>query len=727
MPAAPATLLAVASAVLLRVVAAAGQDDRDARVRALQRLSWEVRAVRLKGELRFDGRVDEPAWELAEPVVDFYQRERNEGLPATERTEVRVLYDDANLYFGFRCFDSEAERVDPRAVFRDESASSDDQISFMIDAFHDHRSAMQFGTNANGVVIDSLQTGETPQTRDTNWNAVWTARGSRRAYGWEAEVVMPFKSLRFRAPLAGEEVIFGIGFKRNIPRKNEEDYWPFVSNDSTWYRPAELGHLRGLRGVRPGRNLEFRPYALGGGLWEAQPRQRPGTARMNVGLDVKWAATSGLMADLSLNTDFAQEEADIQQVNLTRFSLFFPEKRQFFLESQRNFRFGVPAEMDLVFTRRIGLSDAGEIVPIRAGARLAGRQGRWTIGAMQVQTEQTQPLPAENMTVLRVRRDLLKRSSVGAVFTSRQGDGAINRVVGLDLNLFFKEIWFLDGFVAAQDEGGRRSANTAAYARMAYETDLVGVTYRFLDVGENFRPGLGYVRRPDSRENFGQLRYSPRPRAGWVRQSVLTGSLRYVTNQRGALETRDRAAQLSLRLERGDVLWFGYTSRLESLDAPFRLRRDVVVAPGVYRFGTFEARLESFRGRPGRVTLSFDTGRFWNGRRSTLSAGGNYRINKHVGIGGSYETNRVSLPLRDFTTALVSSRIQFALRADTVLLALLQYNRDTGLLSSNLRFHWIPKPGTDFFVVYNEVDERRELTRGRSRSLVVKLNYRIAL
>jgi hypothetical protein len=653
----------------------------------------------------------------------LYQGESNEGLPATERSEVRVLFDETNLYIGFRAYDSEPSKAASRAIFRDESPVADDVAIIMIDAFNDHRSAIQFATNLNGVQVDLLQNGETTATRNRDWDTVWDARGSRFEGGWDTEIVIPFKSLRFQPPVPGEEAIFGIGFKRNIPRKNEEAFWPFVSNDSTWYRPAELGHLRGLRNIKPGRAIEIRPYVLVGTDQYANEQRQE---RREIGGDAKWGVTSGLTADFTVNTDFAQEEVDVQQINFTRFSLFFPEKRQFFLEGQRAFLFGLQEEAEMVFTRRIGLSRLGEIVPTTAGARLSGRQGAYSIGAMNIQTGEAHNLPRENFTVLRLRRDIFSRSNIGALFTNRQHDGSYNRVYGADINLYFNQVWTFEGYVARVDENETRRGNDSVYGRFAYETDRFGAFYRYLDLGENFRPGVGFVRRPNSREHSGEFRYSPRPSLSWIRQFHFRAPIRYIANQQGFLETREQGLELTTALESGDNISLSLVNSRESIDEPFAFRPEFIIPPGSYDNLRFEARFDSFRRRYAVFKIRLGSGGFWNGQRDVITLGANYRINTNIGISGDYEVNWIDLPSGSFTTHLLASRIQIAFRKELVLMSLFQYNSETKDLSANIRFNWIPKPGSDFFIVYNELDEWSRVFRFKNRSLVVKLNYLFA-
>jgi hypothetical protein len=446
------------------------------------------------------------------------------------------------------------------------------------------------------------------------------------------------------------------------------------------------------------------------------------------GGDVKWGVTSGLTADFTVNTDFAQEEVDVQQINFTRFSLFFPEKRQFFLEGERMFQFGIRREAELVFTRRIGLSARGEVVPIIAGARLSGRQGPYTVGAMNIQTDESDFLPSENFTVFRIRRDFLSRSSVGALFTNRQGGGTYNRVYGADINLLFERVWSLEGFFARVDEPEKKTGNDSAYGRFAYDTDRFGAFYRYLDIGESFRPGVGFVRRPNSREHSGELRYSPRPATAWLRQFHFKFPTLYVTNQQGFLETRERGFDFTTVFESGEELSFAVVNNRESIAEPFVLRPDVVISPGSYDNYRFETGFRTFRRRHTSLDLNFVTGGFWDGERDTLRVNANYRINTYLGLSGTYEVNWIDLPEDRFTTQLVSSRVQIAFRKDLVLMSLFQYNSETKHLSSNIRFNWIPKPGSDFFIVYNELDDwLSQAFQVRNRSLTAKLNYLFAL
>ena len=715
---------AQSSASAAQTPAAAPAPSPQDLVRQMRQREWNIEARRATRPVRLDGHLDDEDWQQAAPASEFFQREQRAVIPGSERTEVRVLYDDDYLYIGFRCFDRTPERINARMMFRDEGGQADDLVSVMLDAFHGHRSAIQFVSNANGLLEDLLQTGETENTRNHDFDALWESHGSRFEEGFEVEIAVPFRTLRFPPRAPGEEITFGIGFKRNIPRRNEEVIWPFVSNDSSWYRPAELGHIRGIHDVQPGRNLQLRPYALGGATRNLVAAAT--TGRREAGLDAKWGVTTGLTADFTMNTDFAQEEVDAQQVNFTRFSLFFPEKRQLFLEGQQMFQFGVPREADLVFTRRIGLSSTGEIVPLRAGARLAGRQGRTSIGVLNMQTGDHLALGGQNFTVMRVKRDILSRSSIGGLVSNVQGGGRANRVLGADANFYFRRVWFLEGWLAYMDDTVR-SGSSSGYGRFAYDSDRYGLSYKLLNIGDTFTSDVGFVRRPDTRQHTSQVRYSPRPKSDLIRQLFFTGTMGYITDQRNVLQSRNRDAQVQVLFETGHSFQVTTSNQLESIASPFKLRPGIIFAPGAYPFTTTEFKFDSFRRRYTTLNATYTTGGFWTGKRDTVSLRSAFRFNTHLGLTTSYDVNWVRLTEGDFTTHLLSERVQVAISNTLAVLSLIQYNRDTHQLSSNVRLRWIPKPGTDFFIVYNELDTDRLRIAALNRSLVVKLNYLLPL
>ena len=365
-------------------------------------------------------------------------------------------------------------------------------------------------------------------------------------------------------------------------------------------------------------------------------------------------------------------------------------------------------------------------MPIRAGVRVSGRQGRTNLGLMNIQTDRVGALPAQNFSVLRVKRDILARSSIGAIVTNVQGGGRVNRVYGADASFFLKRVWFLEGFVARMDETGA-VRSSAGYARLAYRSDRLGAEYKLHTIGKTFRPAVGFVRRPDSRQHSALLQFSPRPASDLIRQLRMTASLDYITNQRNVLETRERTAAFQVQFDNGDSVTLTGNNLREFITIPFRLRRTLVIPEGVYTFNTLQARYQSLVRRDSSMTASYTTGGFWNGNRDVVSMRWEYRPGTHFKISGNYAVNWVSLPAGRWTSHLVSTGVMVPFSTDLAIMSLLQYNRDTRQLSSNIRFNWIPKPGTDFFIVYNELDTDRPRFGALNRSIAIKLTYSFAL
>jgi len=324
-----------------------------------------------------------------------------------------------------------------------------------------------------------------------------------------------------------------------------------------------------------------------------------------------------------------------------------------------------------------------------------------------------------------VRRDVFSRSTVGALFTNRQGGGRANRVAGADASFYFRNVWYLDAFAAGVSDTAA-GGSAALYGRLAYDADRFGAAYRYLDVDEDFDPGVGFVRRHDVRQSAGELRWSPRPESDLVRQFHLKGSIDYLADQRNVLQTRSREAEFTTSFESGDAVTAQFANQFENLDEPFELREGVVIPPGTYRFNTATFSLSTFRRRHARLNMSVATGGFWDGERDTLTVGPQWRMSTHVELSLNWSTNWVDLPEGAFTTNLASARLQLAFRNDLALLSLFQYNDSSKQFSTNIRLNWIPRPGSDFFIVYNELDDTAGLGV-KNRSLVVKVNYLFAL
>ena len=421
-------------------------------------LEKRLTAIRAASGITLDGALDEPAWAEAPLANGFIQNDPREGTAATYDTDVRVLYDDDALYFGVFAHDMEPSKIIVSDLKKDYNTGSSDGFRIVLDTFHDGRNAYQFATNPAGAKWDSQMSSE-GRDNNSNWDGIWDVKTRLTETGWVAEIWIPFRTLKFGD---ADPQVWGVNFERKLRRLNEDSYWSPIPRIYDAQRVSLAGTLEGMRGLRAGKNIRVKPYALTSG---SRVATRPTAGDFQGGVDVKYGVTSGLVWDFTVNTDFSQVEADEQQVNLTRFNLFFPEKRDFFLENQGLFAFGDSGggggggnfgagrtnqiqDMRLFFTRRIGLSDDGQALPILGGTRLSGRQGAYTIGLLNIHEREDGGVPATNFSALRLRRDVLANSDIGAVLLDKEIAGPdFNRLAGFDANFRFGDLT-MNGFAA---------------------------------------------------------------------------------------------------------------------------------------------------------------------------------------------------------------------------------------------------------------------------------------
>jgi hypothetical protein len=681
-------------------------------------------AVRALEPPKIDGILDESFWAKATPVTEFLQREQNEGDPGTERTEIRVAFDDTNLYIGAKFFDRNPDLILANGLEHDATLRPDDSFSFMVDTFHDHRTGFFFGTNPNGMRVEVLQLGESQRTINREWDCVWWSSGKITELGWSLEARIPFRSLRFN-PQNVE--VWGIGFRRYIPRKNEMNYWPFISRQSSFYRPAAMGHLIGLEtGIKPGRAVEILPHIVGGAQRDYEPDTSTDTTDADWGVDLKWAITPNLTADMTYNTDFAQIEADQEVVNLTRFSLFFPEKRDFFLEGGRFFDFGKPRQAQLYFSRRIGLNADRVAVPVKGGGRISGKAGDYRVGFLTFQTDDFEDDPSRNFTVARVRRDIFSRSSIGAIFThtGTKLENDSNQVLGTDSQVFIGDNLSFDGFLAKTKTPGIEGGDWGGMLAGAYNSDRYLLAYEYMDLDPNFNAEVGFVPRVDMRRQIARAAFRPRPRLLGLRQLHFNGNFTYLTNQEGQLESRFQGIDNQWEFESGERLTFFYRREFERLFEPFDIREDYSIPAGDYSMDTFGLSFSTHIGRPYRASIRIQGGDFWDGDKQTLSLTTNLRMHKHLLVYAALTHNRVDLPGTRFNTTVVSTRWNVNFTTDLFFRAFIQWNSDTRQVLTNLRLNFIHTPGSDLFVVYNETRDGFELGYGPlRRTLAVKFTY----
>ena len=735
---------------------------RDARGRAT------VRAVRLAAGLRLDGVLDEPAYEIVPAIDDFIQQEPNEGAPVSERTEAWIFFDATNIYIAARLWDS----APPSAWVANEMQRDTSQLrendTFWVafDTFNDRRNGIVFYTNPLGALGDFAITNEGNPNGD--WNPVWDVRTGRFEGGWTVEMEIPFKSVRYRP---GPAPVWGIQFRRMVRRKNERSYLtpvPISAGRRGIFRVSDAALLVGLELPAAGNNLEIKPYAIGGSTTDVNVSP-PTTWDGDGGVDVKYGITQNLTADFTYNTDFAQVEVDEQQVNLTRFSLFFPEKREFFLEGRGIFDFargGGPSSRSsalrqigggggrssrgsgnaptLFYSRQIGLQE-GAVVPIVGGGRVTGKVGDFDVGALNIQTGElasgppgTAGVESTNFTVVRLKRDILRRSAVGALFTNRsvsvegEGPGA-NRVFGADATLAFYENVSIVGYFARTETPGFEERDTSYQGQFIYAGDRYGATAEHLVVEDNFIPEVGFLRRDNFRRSYLAGRFSPRPASlEAVRQFRLEASYDYIlTADTGILETKQTQVGFSTEFETSDRVGMTYADNYEFLVEPFEPGPDVVLPVGGYGFRDVEATytIGAQRRLTGIVTVR--GGEYFNGNIWSVGfSRGRLALTPELSVEPTLSENWIDTPHGSFHTRLIVSRVTYTFSPRMFFGGLIQYNSAANAVSTNLRLRWEYSPGSEIFFVYTEDRDTDPLRPDRfdrffllrNRGFVVKVN-----
>jgi hypothetical protein len=690
------------------------------------------------GQLQVDGVLDEEVWQGPPTASGFRQQEPLEGTPATERTEVWVLYDQSTLYVGVMAYDSDPDAVIARVLQRDrvmEGAefgrfhfTSDDGIAILFDTFHDHRNATIFATNPNGAEFDALLTDEGNEV-NVDWRGVWRVASQRTEEGWSAEFAIPFRTLRY--PATAGDGAWGFNVFRSIRRKNEEVLWTSWSrNNEGFNRVSRAGHLEGLHDLpRTGVNLELKPYLLGGAT-KATPAESGifDDGEFDLGFDAKYEIRPGLVLDATVNTDFAQVEADDEQVNLTRFDLFFPEKRDFFLENSRIFEFGErgffgPPPYLLFFSRRIGIAREGE-VPVVGGARLTGRVGSQRVGFLNVVTDDAFGEPMTNFAVASVRQDIGTNNVVGAMVADRRSAEHWNTAGGVDWSLWPTRRLNLQGFLSGTTTKGAGGEGTAFQAQADYTSDHFGFNISHLSISPDARAEMGFITRTDIRSSSAFFRVTPRPEMLGLRKIDFHWQSHLVTRTDGRLQDWSIGPSMSPEWNSGENLRLEYEIGFTRLDEGFEIGESVPVPAGDYDTWKMGFNGHTSANRPVVVGGNAQYQSIYDGHITTI--GGSLTLTPTANLAASvgYIHNRVDVPAGAFNADIGSLRLTLAFTTQLTVNALLQYNGRDDELSSNIRFNFIHTPGSDLFVVFNEQRGTPEsLWDLHTRSAVAKVTY----
>ena len=705
-----------------------------------------LKATQAQGPIALDGRLDEASWGLAPLATNFVQNDPREGEPATYDTEVKLLYDDRALYIGVFAKDPEPGEIIVNELRKDFNTGTADGFQVVIDTFKDERNGYQFAINPAGAKWDAQMANE-GRENNSNWDGIWDVATRIAEDGWYAEIEIPFKTLKF-----GPEAMqtWGINFQRRLRRHNENSYWSPLRRIHSLNRVSMAGTFEGLQGLKPGANVRVKPYVLG------NFNQLPGVALdsdYDAGIDVKYGVTSGLTWDFTVNTDFSQVEADEQQVNLTRFNLFFPEKRDFFLENSGVFQFGSgntgggggggggggrqnqSQDMIFFFSRRIGLSDAGDAIPLLAGTRITGRVGGWSVGALNIQQQEKNSLPSTNFTALRLRRDILANSDLGVMFLNKDPKGSDhNRGFGADANFRFFGDLTANVAIAKSDSPVARVPGTGddwySKSSIAYRDNFWEARGMYQTIGARFNDEMGFVPRVDVDNSEFYLGTHIRMKrfSGWMRETFPHIQFENFTKRNGGgLESRYMDWHWPITLQNSTFIEVGTNPNIEVIDERFTInaRRNIYVDPGRYEFKEHFVLFNSNSAARFSTNLRYGTGDFYDGYRRNYTIGGTLRLNQHFNVSLSDQINDIALSSGEYLTHLVTGRVNVYFTTKVFVNALMQYNTDTRQWSSNMRLDIIHRPLSDIYLVYNE---RRDSRSGDliSRAVIAKMTYLMA-
>ena len=700
---------------------------------------YQAEAYRTFQAIEIDGDLTEPDWQNAKRIGHFVQMEPAEGKPMTETTEVRILYDEKNIYFGFTCFDSDISKVAANEMRRDGNLWDNDSVYVLLDTYNDRRSGFFFRINPLGAMED-VAIMDSGDSRNENWDAVWDCRAKINEKYWTAEIGIPFSQLRFNR---SDMMTWGLNIGRSLMRNQEEGMWKPVSRTYGWrarYRTANLGSLVGLEGIAPSRNLELLPYVLPGvSRIEADDDTN---GEFKLGLDTKYGLTSNLTADLTFNTDFAQVEADEEQVNLTRFSLFFPEKRPFFLEGAGLFDFGIPRTsfrrpppLLLFYSRRIGLAEE-YAVPIITGGKITGKMGPYGIGLLNVFTDKfhTDPSitdpdeivdePRTNYSVLRLRRDLFSGSTVGLIAVNKQNADTYNRAGGFDVIYRPSDNINLRGLWARTFEDGMLDERDAWYLGGNWQNGDLELEGTYIDIGENFNPEVGFVQRQDVRRFRGEARFTPIISKFGIRGIWAGPEFDLILNRDNELATREFRYVNWFELEGGG--WFGFQAQrtFERLDEDFEIRDDITIPIGEYHFNSFRASINTDDSKIVSLRLGTNFGDFFDGERVGFDIGPDFKPNGHFSFEPRFQFNRVTLPAGSFNASIFGARASYAFTTRFFTKLFAQWNSDDNVISTNFLLNYIYRPGSDFYLVFNQTyDTTGSSTRLEESTFVGKMTY----
>ncbi len=689
-----------------------------------------LQAYQISSNIKFDGYLNDSIWQNAPRITNFTQRELNYGQPITERTEVAIAYDKNNLYIGIWCYQKDASEIVAKFMDTDFDYETDDNFQIILSPFNDNRTGYLFAINPNGARADILVSGGEDGNED--WNGVWDAKTIVNDSGWFAEVVIPFNTLQFKT---GSILNWALNFERDIVSKNEQALWQGWSRDNTIYSVVKAGRLIGLHDIAYAKKFELKPYVLLGRHYD----NANGTSfPIKAGGDLNVFLSPTLKLNLTTFTDFAQVESDRIPVNLSRFNVYYPEKRQFFLEGYDLYSYYLGDRNNAFYSREIGIEN-GQQIPIIAGARLFGKIGHSNIGFLNIQEASVDTIQSKNNTVFRYKHDIGKQSYVGGIFTNVINNNHSNQVIGIDATYQSSE--FLDDknisvsaklTTSLQNFNSQQNALTYRLS-MDYPNDLVDNFMAIGSMQKNFNPELGFIRRTNYNSYSWHLRISPRWFTNYGIQRLLLkpwGFTLYQTHTTGELESfSNETRPLGAVFKSGERFEVNFIQNYDRIDENFDITDNISIPVGKYMMYNYELQFETYQSRKLWVFLLYNWGGFYTGQIKTFEGLLGVNINKHFNINGSYVGNMLKLPEGDVFTNEVSTYLNFAFTTKLNFTLFAQYNDLDEIMIYNIRLHWIPKIGSDFYFVYNigynEPIKQIEYLKPHTTDAVMKLVYRI--
>lgn len=711
---------------------------------------YEIKAYRTYESIEVDGDLTEEDWKHAESINEFVQIEPYEGEIGSESMEVKVLYDNENIYFGFTCFDTEISKLVANEMRRDSrDLHENDTVFLILDTYDDKRSGFFFRMNALGAIQDRAVT-NSGDTLNRDWDAVVECKSKINDTYWTSELSIPFSQLRFKQ---SDQIVWGMNTGRELARNQEEMIWvpvPASYGGMAKYRTANLGRLVGISDIASSRNLEVLPYILPGVTQINEDDTGLETeSKFKIGADVKYGITSNLTADITYNTDFAQVEADEEQVNLTRFSLFFPEKRPFFLEGAGLFDFGIPRTsfrrpppMLLFYSRRIGLAE-GNAIPIIFGGKTSGKIGSYGVGFLNVLTDkfydadtEDDPLdiPRTNYSVMRITKDVASGSRIGMIAVNKDEIDAYNRAGGFDFEYRPNDSVDVRGLWSRTFEPDASGQNNAWYLGSNWRNNRFRVEGSYTDIDEDFNPAVGYVRRTGIRQFRGEARWVPMPQRFGIRQIWTGPEVNYILNHDNELEEWNISYTNWFEFDSGDYILFNGRRSFERLNDVFDFREGVEVPIGDYSSNSYHVRLSSSDSRPISTTLGGGIEDFYNGEVRRAYVQTTLKPNGHISLSAQYQFNQVvDLPEVYFTDGqprpvyvnLFRGRFDYSFTTGLFAKLFAQWNTDTNVVSTNFLINYIYRPGSDFYFVFNQTYDTNGTTRSRllDSTVVAKMTY----